>query len=59
EEILLQGAKTPEFACTNLKSRLNTRVERALSLNIRFLPAKSELMHMLPAAATWGSTETK
>ncbi|KAL0630784.1 hypothetical protein Q9L58_010368, partial [Maublancomyces gigas] len=48
DEILLQVAKTPEFACTNLQSRLNRRGERALSLNIRFSPAKSELMHMLP-----------
>ncbi|KAL0631087.1 hypothetical protein Q9L58_010061 [Maublancomyces gigas] len=59
EEILLQGAKTPEFASTNLQSRLNTWLERALSLNIRFSPAQSELMHMLPRGSHLGVNTNK
>lgn len=47
DEVTLQKAMSIVTACNDLQERLNTTVNRGHLLNIRFVPQRAELMHLI------------
>lgn len=47
-EVMLQGARRLVFGTMVLQDQLDTRLKRAIRLNIRFSPQKAELMNLIP-----------
>lgn len=48
DEITPKGAITQPFATRELQQRINRQISRGPTLNIKFFPSKSELMHIIP-----------
>lgn len=59
DEIMCQGAPTQKEASSILQKRLDQRIERPRTLNIRFPAKTSEIMHIIAHQRKIGGTDDK